>query len=61
VHINKINKVNRKIPIPRPIPELDNSVINLIRKTCANLMCKEIFKIKDVTTKTSRPFVKIET
>jgi hypothetical protein len=43
------------------LPKIDNSVINLIRKTCVKLMCKEIFKINVVTKKTTRPFIKLET
>jgi hypothetical protein len=34
--------------------------INLIRRTCLKLMCKEIFRINAVTAKTPRPFVQIE-
>jgi hypothetical protein len=61
VHINKINTVNKNVPTQKAVPKIKNSVINLIRKTCVKLMCNEIFKINDVTTKTSRPFIKIET
>jgi hypothetical protein len=32
----------------------------LIRKTCVRIKCKEIVKINDVMTKTSRPFRKID-
>jgi hypothetical protein len=61
VYINKTNTVNKNIP-QKAVPKLDNSVINLIKRTCVRMMCKEIKKINDVTTKrTPRPYIKIET
>jgi hypothetical protein len=60
VYINKTKTVH-PIPTKENIPKLENSVINLIRKTCVKLMYKEILKINDVTTKTKRPFIKLET
>jgi hypothetical protein len=60
VCINKTKTVHHT-PTQEKVPKLDNSVMNLIKKTCVKLMCKEILKINDVTTKISRPFIKLET
>ena len=60
MYINTTKTVHN-IKTEEKLPKIDNSVINLIRKTCVKLMCKEIFKINDVTTKTTRPFIKLET
>jgi hypothetical protein len=44
--------VKTKVPPPTIPPKIDNSVLNLVRKTCEKMMCQEVVKINDVTTKT---------
>ncbi len=62
IQANKVKeKVKEKSTPPNIPPQLDNTVINLIKKTCIRMMCKEIVKINDVTTKTSRLFIELET
>ena len=61
VHINKTNTVNKNVQQAAE-PILNNNVINLIKKTCVRMMCKEIIKINDVNSKrTPRPYIEIET
>jgi hypothetical protein len=53
VHNIQAKTVKTKYTPPTKPPLIDNTVINLNKKTCVRIMCKEIAKINDVTTKTS--------